>query len=54
MKKKTVKEERKPFLITSLSAVGAKSLARQYERFGYKHIDLKYDSKKEVYVNTFK
>lgn len=52
--KKVVKEKREPFKVTSLSAVGAKSIVKQYTRFGYKHIDTKYDTKKEVYINTFK
>lgn len=42
------------FKITSLSAVGAKSLAKQYVRFGFKLVSQKYDKKKEVWVNTFK
>ena len=42
------------FKITSLSEVGAKSIARIYQKIGYKHVSLKYDSKKEVYINTFK
>lgn len=54
MAKKTVKkEERKPFNITSLSLVGANSIKRLYVKMGYKHISVKYDTKKEVYVNTF-
>ena len=42
------------FKITSMSAVGAKSIAKIYQKIGYKHVSLKYDSKKEVYINTFK
>lgn len=44
----------KQFKITSLSAIGAKSLAKQYEKFGFKHVSTIYDKKKEVYINTFK
>lgn len=57
MRKKKVaakKEERKPFSITSLSAVGAKSIVKIYEKMGYKLVSSKYDSKKEVHINTFK
>ena len=42
------------FKLTSFSAVGAKSLAAQYERFGYKLVSQKYDKKNEVYVSEFK
>lgn len=42
------------FKLTSLSAIGAKSLAKQYVRFGYKLISQKYDEKKQVYISTFK
>ena len=42
------------FKITSMSAVGAKSIAKIYQKMGYKHISTKYDNKKEVYINTFK
>ena len=42
------------FKLTSLSAVGAKSLAKQYERFGFKLVSQKFDKKKEVYISTFK
>ena len=42
------------FKLTSLSAVGAKSLATQYVRFGYKLVSQIYDKKKEVYISTFK
>lgn len=42
------------FKITSLSAIGAKSLVKQYIRFGYKHVSTVYNDKKQVYINTFK
>ena len=42
------------FKLTSLSAIGAKSLAKQYVRFGYKLISQKYDEKKQIYISTFK
>ena len=42
------------FKLTSLSAIGAKSLAKQYERFGFKLVSQKYDKKREVYVSEFK
>jgi len=42
------------FKLTSFSAVGAKSLAKQYVRFGYKLVSQTYDKKKEVYLSTFK
>jgi hypothetical protein len=42
------------FKITSLSEVGAKSIKRLYEKFGYKHVSYKYDKKNEVHINTFK
>ena len=42
------------FKITSMSAVGAKSIAKIYQKMGYKVISTKYDIKKEVYINTFK
>ena len=41
------------FKLTSLSAVGAKSLAKQYVRFGYKLVSQKFDKKKEMYVSEF-
>lgn len=41
------------FKLTSLSAVGAKSLAKQYVRFGFKLVSQIYDKKKEVYISTF-
>lgn len=46
--------QNKMFKLTSLSAIGAKSLAKQYVRFGYKLISQKYDEKKQVYISTFK
>jgi hypothetical protein len=42
------------FKLTSLSAIGAKSLANQYKRFGFKLVSQKYDEKKQVYISTFK
>ena len=42
------------FKLTSLSAIGAKSLAKQYMRFGYKLVSQIYDEKKQVYISTFK
>jgi hypothetical protein len=41
------------FKLTSFSAVGAKSLATQYERFGFKLVSQKFDKKKEVYISEF-
>ena len=52
--KDTDKVVSNPFTITSLSEVGAKSIKRLYEKMGYKHVSVKYDSKKEMYYNTFK
>lgn len=43
----------KKFTLTSLSAVGAKSLAKQYGRFGFKLVSQTLDKKKEVYYTTF-
>lgn len=47
-------KESKQFSITSLSAIGAKSIAKIYGKMGYKTVSTKYDKKKEVYINTFK
>ena len=48
------KEKREPFKIGSFTESGAKVLAKRYVSMGYKHISLKYDSKKQMYYNTFK
>lgn len=44
----------KQFQITSLSAIGAKSIANIYKKMGYKLVSTKYDKKKDVHINTFK
>jgi hypothetical protein len=48
------KEERKPFKICSFTESGAKVMIKRYTSMGYKLISTKYDSKKEMYYNTFK
>jgi hypothetical protein len=48
------KEERKPFKIGSFTESGAKVMIKRYTSMGYKLISTKYDSKKEMYYNTFK
>lgn len=53
-KKKTVAEKREPFKIGSFTASGAKVLAKQYEKMGYKLVSSKYDEKKQMYYNTYK
>lgn len=42
------------FVITSLSQVGAKSIAKIYQKMGYKLVSSSYDEKKQIYKNTFK
>ncbi len=51
---KKLKEKREPFKIGSFTESGAKVLAKRYVSMGYKHISVKYDSKKQMYYNTFK
>lgn len=53
-KKKVQKEEKKPFVIGSFTASGAKVMVKRYIGMGFKHMDTKYDSKKEMYYNKFK
>lgn len=45
---------KKQFTITSLSVRGAKSIATQYQRFGYELVSQAHNEKKEVYESTFK
>ncbi len=42
------------FKISSYTKSGAEVIMRRYIKMGYKHISIKYDKKKEMYVNTFK